>query len=364
MTPSNTRRNFNMEFTAKQVARLLIDNYKGKVALPANFSETGKTVEGVITDAFFSVMGLSKEGCTVEDIQLAFRKEEVRNGVFAIVEEVIREGILTESWRNAFMDQFVESRSQRRGDSTEFYIESKQELHVSRVSKDGKVRIDRQRFDEGESITVKVETFAIKVYEHLARIMLGRADWGSLVAHLNASVEKFIQTRVYLAFAEVVKAIPAAFKVSSASPKAADVLKAVRNVKAVSGANQVMLVGTALALDVLQGIEEHSDNMKDEIHNNGILRTFKGIPLVELPAILGEGNEDFTSADLKMVNPDNIIYILPNNIGKPVKMIVEPALIDVNESGVRADDTIEFAVRFSFGLELITGSVLGALSLA
>ena len=80
-----------MEFTAKQVARLLIDNAKGKVVLPANFSEQGMvTPEEAISNAFFSIMGLEKGKATVQDIQLAFRREEVRLGVFAVVEEVIR----------------------------------------------------------------------------------------------------------------------------------------------------------------------------------------------------------------------------------------------------------------------------------
>ena len=358
-----------MKFNAQQVARLLIDNAKGKVVLPANFSEEGMlTPEEAISNAFFSIMGLEK-GCTVKDIQLAFRKEEVRLGVFAIVEEVIREGILTETWRNPFMDQFVESRSQARGDKTEFYIEARQELHVSRISKDGKVSLDRQRFDEGESISIKVETYGIKVYEHLARIMLGRADWGTLVAHLNAAVEKFIQEQVYSAFGQIVTAIPAAYTVNSEGVTKENVLKAVRNVQMVSGASDVMLVGTRLALSHLEGVEVAnsmaSDAMKDELHQTGVLRLFHGIPLVELPQAIKKGlptNLDGASAQL--LQRDDIIFILPNNIGKPIKMIVEPELIDINESGVRVDDTIEFAVRFSFGLALLTGRALGAIKLA
>ena len=120
--------------------------------IPANFSEGEINTRRSYLKCFLLNYGIRKRKATVEDIQLAFRKEEVRLGVFAIVEEVIREGILTETWRNPFMDQFVESRSQKRGDSTEFYIEAKQELHVSRISKDGKVFLDRQRFDQGESI--------------------------------------------------------------------------------------------------------------------------------------------------------------------------------------------------------------------
>ena len=353
-----------MKFTAQQVARLLIDNAKGNVVVPANFSE-GEilTPEEAISNAFFSIMGLEKGKATVEDIQLAFRKEEVRLGVFAIVEEVIREGILTETWRNPFMDAFVESRSQKRGDSTEFYIEAKQELHVSRISKDGKVFLDRQRFDQGESISIKVETYGIKVYEHLARIMLGRADWGTLVAHLNAAVEKFIQQKVYDEFAAIVTAIPAAFKVSGVADKAA-ILKAVRNVQLVSGAQQVVLVGTGLALSALEGVEVETEATKNQLHNEGALRFFHGIPLVELPQAIKKYALDNSKKEVgELLVSDEVIYILPNNIGKPIKMIVEPELIDINESGVRVDDTIEFAVRFSFGLKVLTGRALGVIEL-
>ena len=354
-----------MEFTAKQVARLLIDNAKGKVVLPANFSEQGMvTPEEAISNAFFSIMGLEKGKATVNDIQLAFRREEVRLGVFAIVEEVIREGILTESWRNPFLDQFVESRSQTRGDSTEFYLEAKNELHVSRISKDGKGSLDRQRFDEGQSLTVAVETYGIKVYEHLARIMLGRADWGSLVAHLNAAVEKFIQLKVYDAFAKVTALAPAQCQVKGSVTKAA-ILDAVREVKMLSGASQVMLVGTGLALSALEDVEtvSVSEKMKDELHQTGALRVFHGIPLVELPQAVKDANLAH-GAEGRLVQDDKTIYIVPNNIGKPIKMIVEPELIDINESGVRVDDTIEFAVRFSFGLRVITGRAMGVITLA
>ena len=355
-----------MEFTAKQVARLLIDNAKGKVVLPANFSEQGMvTPEEAISNAFFSIMGLEKGKATVQDIQLAFRREEVRLGVFAVVEEVIREGILTETWRNPFLDQFVESRSQTRGDSTEFYLEAKNELHVSRISKDGKVSLDRQRFDEGQSLTVEVATYGIKVYEHLARIMLGRADWGSLVAHLNAAVEKFIQTKVYDAFAQVTALVPTQCEVKGITGKEsekAQILAAVREVQMLSGAQQVVLVGTGLALSALEGVETVSEAMKNELHAQGALRVFHGIPLVELPQAIKDRNAE--AAKDRLVHDDKTIYIVPNNIGKPIKMVVEPELIDINESGVRVDDTIEFAVRFSFGLKVITGRAMGVITLA
>ena len=345
-----------MNFTAHDVARLLIDNHAGKVNVPACFStEEVMTPEEAISNAFFSIMGLKKENATVKDIQLAFRKEEVRLGVFAIIEEVIREGIINEGWRNAFFDRFVESRSQARGDKTVFYIEARNELVVSRISKDGRVALDRQRFDEGAELEIKVATYGIKVYEHLARIMLGRADWSGLVARLNEAVEQFIAEKTYATFAEVCENLPTQF-CHAGSYDRAKILEAVQAVKMASGASAVTLVGTNVALSYLQDADLLSDARKDELNQTGRLGKWMGHDLIELPNAFRQG-----TALGQKVMADDIIYILPNNIGKPVKMVVEPELMDINESGVRVDDTIEFAVRFSFGCNVITGNVLGVI---
>ena len=310
-----------MEFTNKQLARLMLDNAKGNVSMPANFSEGEvRTPDEAISDAFLQVMGLTKDA-TVKDIQLAFRKEEVRLGVFAIIEEVLREGIVTEAWRRPFFDQFVETKSQARGDQIKFYIESRQELVVSRVSKDGKVSLDRQRFSEGDELDVKVQTYAIKVYEHLARIILGRADWGKLVMHLQEAVEKAIADHVYEAFAGMMRQVPAAFKHEGTYNKDA-ILKAIRNVKMASGATGVILVGTELALSKLEDVTIMNDDRKNDLYNTGKLAMFYGNPLMELPQAIKQGGFDASNPQLLMA--DDEIFIIPDNVGKPVKQIVEP----------------------------------------
>ena len=319
-----------MKFTAHDVARLLIDNHAGKVVVPACFSEEDVlTPEEAITNAFFQIIGVDKDTATVNDIQLAFRKEEVRLGVFAIIEEVIREGIINEGWRNAFFDRFVETRSQARGDKTVFYVESRKELVVSRISKDGRVALDRQRFDEGHELEVKVATYGIKVYEHLARILLGRADWSGLVARLNEAVEQFIAEKVYATFAVVCNNLPTQFRHAGAYNRKA-IMEKVQAVKMASGAASVTLVGTQVALEYLQDAELMNDDRKNELYNNGRLGKWMGIDLVELPNSFKQG-----SALTKKVMQDDVIFIVPNNVGKPVKMIVEPELMDINESGVR-----------------------------
>ena len=353
-----------MNFTANELARLMLDNAKGKVVMPANFTDGEiKSPDEAISDAFLKVMQLDKkENLTVDDIQLSFRKEEVRLGVFAIVEEVLREGLINEGWQNPFLEQFVESRSQARGDATVFYVESRNELAVSRISKDGVVSLDRQRFDEGHELEVKVATYGIKVYEHLARILLGRSDWGKFVMALQEAVQKDRLQRIYAGVEGVLAATPAMFTHAAGYNKDV-ILKTIRNVKMASGASDVILVGTDLALSKLQDAsyptaDGLSSNMKDELHRTGKLGVWYGYTLMELPQMFEQG-----SALERYVLDDNQIYIIPNNAGKFVKEIVEPELMDINGSGVRVDDTIEFAVRYSHGVAVVTGTVIGRLAI-
>ena len=349
-----------MEFTTKQLARLMVDNAKGKVVMPANFSNGEvRTPDEAISDAFLQIMELDRNA-TVNDIQLAFRKESVRLGVFAVIEEVIRESLIAEeALRNPFIDRFVETRSQARGDATVFYVESRNELVVSRISKDGVVALDRQRFDEGYELEVSTQTYGIKVYEHLARIVLGRANWGQLVMALHDAVQKDMLNRIYTMFNEMVEAIPAGFKNTMAvgAYEKKTVLDVIANVKKQSGASSVILVGTEAALAKLQDAkyfdEVGHEALKAQVHRTGKIGMWYGHDLMEIPAVVG-------TATAKL---EDKIFIVPNNIAKPIKSIIEPELMDINGSGVRVDDTVEFAVRYSHGVAVLVGSMLGVIQI-
>ena len=361
-----------MEFTTKQLARLMVDNAKGKVVMPANFSNGEvRTPDEAISDAFLQIMELDRNA-TIDDIQLSFRKESVRLGVFAVIEEVIRESLIAEeALRNPFLDRFVETRSQARGDATVFYVESKNELVVSRISKDGVVSLDRQRFDEGYELEVSTQTYGIKVYEHLARIVLGRANWGQLVMALHDAVQKDMLNRIYKAFAEMVTRIPANYSNTTDAHGTGFVgaydketlLKVIRNVKAESGASSVILVGTELALAHLQDTtyfgEVGHEALRAELHRTGKIGTWFGHDLMEIPATSAAIE---VTVGAKQAKLDDMIFVVPNNIAKPIKSIIEPELMDINGSGVRVDDTVEFAVRYSHGVAIVVGSMLGVLA--
>ena len=352
-----------MQFTKKELAKFMVANYKGEVQVPANFSaDKVFTPEEAITNAFHSVIGTNANS-TVEDYILAFRKEDARLGVFAIIEEVLREGIIHESWKNPFFERFVETRSQARGDKTVFYVESKNEVVVSRISKDGRVALDRQRFDEGYELSVDTETRGVKVYEHIARIMLRKTGWANFVSALYAAMERDIAEMCYGAFLAVVENLPNEF-VHRGSYNAKLIKEKIRNVKLISGAASVTLVGTELALESLtqdSSIEYlKSADVQNEIYATGRLGKWYGHDVLELPNGFKQG-----TGLTKLVMPDDVVYIIPNVQEKPVKLVVEPELIDIQNSAIaRVDDTIELAVRWTAGCNVITGSAIGAIVFA
>ena len=352
-----------MQFTKKELAKFMVANYKGEVQVPANFSaDKVFTPEEAITNAFHSVIGTNANS-TVEDYILAFRKEDARLGVFAIIEEVLREGIIHESWKNPFFERFVETRSQARGDKTVFYVESKNEVVVSRISKDGRVALDRQRFDEGYELSVDTETRGVKVYEHIARIMLRKTGWANFVSALYAAMERDIAEMCYGAFLAVVENLPNEFA-HRGSYNAKLIKEKIRNVKLISGAASVTLVGTELALESLtqdSSIEYlKSADVQNEIYATGRLGKWYGHDVVELPNGFKQG-----TGLTELVMPDDVVYIIPNVQEKPVKLVVEPELIDIQNSAIaRVDDTIELAVRWTAGCNVITGSAIGAIVFA
>ena len=297
-----------MQFTKKELAKFMVANYKGEVQVPANFSaDKVFTPEEAITNAFHSVIGTNANS-TVEDYILAFRKEDARLGVFAIIEEVLREGIINESWKNPFFERFVETRSQARGDKTVFYVESKQEVVVSRISKDGRVALDRQRFDEGYELSVDTETRGAKVYEHIARIMLRKTGWANFVANLYAAMERDIAEMCYGAFLAVVENLPNEF-VHRGAYNAKLIKEKIRNVKLISGASSVTLVGTELALEALTQDDAikylESADVQNEIYATGRLGKWYGHDVLELPNGFKQG-----TGLTELVMPDDVVYIL------------------------------------------------------
>lgn len=353
-----------MNFTNKELAQFMIANYKGQVNVPANFSAEGKpaTAEEAITNAFHQIMGTNKHS-DVMDYKRALRNPNVQLGLFAVIEEVLNEGFIKEEWQIPFFERFVETRSQSRGDKTVFYVKSRNEVVVSRVSKDGKVELDRQRFDEGHELTVKTETYAVKVYEHLVRIMLGRATWGEFVTKMYEAKERFIAEKCYATFANVVENLPNQF-VHRGSYDAAKIKEVIRNVKLLSGASSVTLLGTDLALDALtqDGSIKYleSADIQNEIYKTGRLGYWHGNSCIQLPNgfKLGTGLQE-------MVLSDKVVYIIPNVEEKPVKLVIENDLLDINESDfARVDDTVEIAIRFSMGCNVICGSSIGAFIIA
>ena len=103
---------------------------------------------------------------------------------------------------------------------------------------------------------------------------------------------------------------------------AAKIKEVIRNVKLLSGASSVTLLGTDLALDALTQDDSikylGSADVQNEIYRTGRLGYWHGNACIQLPNgfKLGTGLEE-------MVLSDKVVYIIPNVEEKPVKLVVK-----------------------------------------
>ena len=99
-----------------------------------------------------------------------------------------------------------------------------------------------------------------------------------------------------------------------------------------------------------------SENVRNEIYKTGRVGFWYGHKCLELPNNFKSG-----TALAEKVLDDKTVYIIPNVEEKMVKLVVEPELLDINESSLaRVDETIEIAARWTAGANVIVGSAIGA----
>ena len=168
------------------IAQIIYDNYKGEI--PAEFSaKTKKEREDMIRGKILQEIGLS-EYTDSKTFRRALRENEAK--VFNIIEEVVDRVLADGEYaKRTFYNQFVEVKNLALGDKNEFYVEGANELEVSEFS-GSHFELKRRRVDKGQSFSVEMRNFGIKIYEELERILSGRADLARLVVLVTEAVDK------------------------------------------------------------------------------------------------------------------------------------------------------------------------------
>lgn len=327
----------------QELSKLLLDNYNNEGAIVTEYSNLTKSErDEKIRTAIFSVLGVDK---IKDDFELTKLLNKKGAQVYEIIEEVITEGMLQGSYRNAFFDNFVEERSVDMGDDLEFYVEGQNQLQIAKVAGHG-ATIDRQRVDAGHSFRVEMNTFGIAIFDYLARALTGRCDFGKLVSLMYEAIERGIREQAYKAFNDVLNALPTEVKYSGSYDKKA-ILKAIKHVEAATGVKP-QLVGTTIALSNLQDVQTLSNGMKDELNAKGHLSVWQGYDCLPIEQVYKAGTREF------MFN-DQVIYIIAGS-EKPIKVVTQSGMIDPNTNIQYADQSTNLKYLFRLGVAVPVAS--------
>lgn len=333
----------------ENLKKLMLDYNKGNLG---NFSKA--QASDAIRKELIEIMGTDKPDYKT------FRSH--RPEVFQILEEVldikITEGILN----SPFFNQFVEYRDLNLGDANEFYVEDRSMLTVSEVA-GGHLDLRRQKLDIGDSFSVKTKWYGAKVYADFLRFIAGRIDFDMLIAKIDEALRTKMAESIYASFNASGQYLPAAFKHTGTFD--ADQLNSiVEHVKASSG-QDIVIAGTRTALRKLNASFNNtagntfwvSDSMKESVAQSGLLNTWEGIPLLEIPQVHVPNTFNFMFDETK-------IFILPANT-KPIKVVREgDSIIDERTSMENMDMSLEYTFLIRFGIAVIFNQYYGVYTLA
>lgn len=146
-------------------------------------------------------------------------------------------------------------------------------------------------------------------------------------------------------------------------------MKVSRNVSMANGGAQVYAFGSELALaDVLPNAWGPTSpyngfifDQNSDLISKGYLPSYKGVPLVKMNDALIPNTINGTP--MSVLN-DDIIYMLPAGMDKPVKVVFEGQSVTITKDPTQMHDhTYTFQVNMRVGVDVVVGAKFGAIKL-
>ena len=333
----------------KELKALCLDRVSNRnMGCYASMEEVDNTIRNMFTEL------VGTDVMNKREFKRAMRKHGAE--IYEIIEDSVDQLIVdSEPRKNAFFANFVEMQSFANGDTNSFYIPSKTELQVARMSR-GNWTLERQRVDEGHEITLPMATYGIKVYTEFVTFMSGRIDYPALIAKMAKAFDDFIAQLTYDTFATALSKLPTIFKHSGAydADKVADVIQSIES----ANQSQATIIGTKKGLAKIQAQTITSgllsDGMIEEINRNGFLREWNGTICMELPQGFKAGKlikQDSMGNDVPdFIFDDDMLFVVCGG-EKPVKLYYEGAEMtrSVTEAQTKEDQTLEEEMVINLG---------------
>ena len=199
----------------------------------------------------------------------------------------------------------------------------------------------------------------------------GRQDWGKLLQKIGASFAAYIQARLAKVMSTIITNNTdvatnnqdgiAGYMANGLTDE--NWLKVSRLVKLANGGADVYALGTSIALasvlpDSSKGFRYGEDSA---LVKDGFLPDYKNVPMIELGNALVPNT---INGEPEVVLPDDIIYMLPLGMNKPIKVVFEGNTVSVEKDPLfAADHTYGFTVDMRMGMDAIVGSKIRAIQL-
>lgn len=323
-----------------KLVNLILDTVNGKVSAYA--SDKAENAEDAVKKAFEEILGGQFN-------YASWRRH--KNEIFEIIEETLASS-LPEAWKSSpFYNEFVEVKNLALGDKNEFAVDDYNDTLVAVKFSGNHWDTDRTKLAGKQSFSMPTYWIHIRVYDEFERFMKGLITLPEMYAHIQSAFQRYVDGSVYTAFSGIESALPTGFTKSGSFVKA-DMIDLAETVQTAAN-KEVVIAGTKSALAKLNA-DYHfmSDDMKNALNKNGIIPTFEGIQLVEIPQVFNVGT--YT----KKI-PNNKLYVLPRGV-KPIKAVWEGDVRtrELNEQDTH-DQTIDVDSQAKFGLGLVLNELIG-----
>ena len=266
-------------------------------------------------------------------------------GVFALVEEILRQTIPQGLQNNPLFEALVDYRNISEGDDIIFHIEGSDLFFVDDIAK-GTQGIRRQRIENVKDVPVPTKVHGIRIYEEISRILANRIDFNDLINKVDASVQNQIMTEIYAALVAMTVADFGGSEYATnvaGSYSDADLQTMIDHVEAAADGKTATIIGTKTALRPLATSGLTFDPVKDGLYNDGYIGKFYGNPTIALPQRHVVGTSTFVF--------DNKTLYLVASEQKPIKFVLKgDPLIVPRDFSANFDLTQEYFMAEEWGI--------------
>jgi hypothetical protein len=281
------------------------------------------------------------------DLNLRALRAAPANGLFTLMEEILRRTVPEGLKENDFFMQFVEMKNLREGDTNEWVLEDDIMYEVAQIA-DGTQGVRRQRL--GGATTHRIPTYrkAVRVYEHLRKLLAKSITITDFLENVQKAFTRARLNDIYALWSNVAATDLGGLQYFPAAGAYDEdlLLETIDHVEAAAGGEKRATLITTLkgARRLVPNVQ--AEALRDDMYKNGVPLWFYGRPVMVIPQRHKYGTTDFQFAN-------DVIDIVAGD-DRPIKFIDEgEPLLGFKNPLDNADLTAEIFATEATGVGLL-----------